>query len=164
MLRQYKDEPMPIYYLNGDPALTRAQTLALSHNARGRTEMGELHTHLMRNYPVAFASYKRQCHNGTVLAGGYYLWRDSMPNLLFMTVRASAVGATRLRYIQSVVMTLARDYRLDGITSLAIAPLSQPHEWGEIRQILDTWFSRIALPVLVYDSYQPGIQADEPLE
>jgi hypothetical protein len=155
---------MPIHYVNGDPSLTRAQTLAVSHNAKGRTEMGDFHTHLMRLYPTAFSSYTTRCRKGRVSTGEYDLWRDSTPRLMFLVVRDSAVSATRLRYIQSVAMALVRDYRLEGITSLAIAPLGQPHEWGEIKQVLETWLSRLPLPVIVYDCYQTGVRADEPLD
>jgi hypothetical protein len=155
---------MPVTYVSGDPALTRAQTLALGHNRKGRTELGRLETALMQRYPAAFSSYMRQCKKGRLNAGAYWLWRDSIPRLMFMTVRDSAVGATRLRYVQSIAMTLARDYRLEGLKSLAIAPLGNAYEWIEIMQVLETWLERTRLQIVIYQAYEPGVAADEAFE
>ncbi|GAB4511990.1 MAG: hypothetical protein OHK0046_10850 [Anaerolineae bacterium] len=154
---------MPIQFVSGDPTLTRAQTLAFSHNARGRIELGPLQTALARNYPAAFSSYTRRCRSGHITAGAYWIWRESTPMLAFLVVRESSVGATRLRHVQHIALTLARDYRLENIRSLAIAPLGTAGEETEIRKVLHTWFSRARFPVIVYETYQPGIQAEETL-
>lgn len=153
---------MPLYHVEGDPMLTRAQTLAFGHNAKGRTEMGDLETRLMRHYPTAFSTYTRQAKRGKRAVGSFYKWEDTQPQLLFLTVRASSVGATRLRYVQSILITIARDYRLYNLQSLAIAPLGNPYEYAEIRPLYDMWLRNIALPVVVYDAYQPDVLADEP--
>jgi hypothetical protein len=79
----------------------------------------------------------------------------------FMVVRESSVGATRLRHVQAVMLTLARDFRREGITNLAIAPLGNHYEWPEIKLVIDTWLGDLPLPVVVYDGYLPGVQADE---
>lgn len=152
---------MPIQFVTGDPTLTQAQALAFDHNAKGRTELGVLHTHLQRQYPAAFATFTRRARAGRITPGQHWIWRESRPLLAFLVVRESSVGATRLRYVQQVALTLARDYRLENITSLAVAPLGRPEEWPEIRKVLETWFGRAKFPVLVYESYEPGVQAAE---
>jgi len=152
---------MPLTYVSGDPLLTRAHVLAFSHNAKGRTELGDLHSRLLRAQPAAFSMYGRQARNGSAKPGTYWLWREATPRLMFMTVRDTAVGTTRLRYAQAVVIALARAYRVEGIQSVAITPLGQPHEWAEIKLILEQWLAPSKLPVVVYDVVQPGVQADE---
>ncbi|MFW5692364.1 MAG: hypothetical protein ACOCX3_03340 [Chloroflexota bacterium] len=152
---------MPIRFVDGDPTLTRAAVLAIDHNAGGRTEMGTLHTTLMRQQPAAFATYSKQTRQGRLQPGDYWLWHESYPALLFLVIRESSVGATRLRYIQSVALKLARDHRLISIASLALAPLGRPEEWPEIKKLLMTWFGPSSLPVIAYERYQPGFQADE---
>lgn len=154
---------MPLTYVAGDPTLTDAQVLAFGHNRRGRTELGDLETSLLRQNPTAFAMYRRQCKQERVKAGDYWMWRDAKPVLLFMVVRESSVGATRLRHVQSAVLKLARDYHRENIRSVAIAPLGIPSEWGEIKHILETWLGRLQLPVIVYDRYLPDVKADEAL-
>src|SRR5688572_5602376 len=119
-----------ITYVSGDPLLTDAQTLAFGYNARGRPEVTPLHTVLLDKFPPAFASFARQCRAGRVKPGQFWLWTESQPRLLFLAVRESPVGMTRIRYVESVALTLARDYPLYNLTSLALIPPGTPHEWA----------------------------------
>jgi hypothetical protein len=148
---------MPLTYTSGDPLLTRAQILCFGHNARARVEVGALPTRLLDLYPAAFATYRKQCLNRRIKPGAFWIWRESQPALGFLVIRESSVGATRVRFVESVVMTLARDYRLHGLTSLALAPLGDPLEWDALRPVVDHWLSRCPLPVVVYEQYIPGV-------
>lgn len=152
---------MPLTFLSGDPLLTEAQTLAFSHNAAGRIEHDRLHNTLMRRYPAAFSRYKRDCRKGKIHTGHYWLWREAQPYLMFLPVRETAVGATRLRYVQTAIVNIARDYRLERLESLALTNLGQPHEWDEIKMILTQWLGKSKLPVVVYEDYLPGEKAAE---
>lgn len=154
---------MPIQIVTGDPTLTQAQTLAIGNNRKGKTELGKLEARLADRYPAAFATYRRQARAERIHAGEYWIWRESKPYLAFFVVRDSAVGATRLRYVQNIAIAITRDYRYQGIQSLAIAPLSPPNEWGEIKKVLLRWFERSKLQVVLYDTYLPGDQAEEDL-
>lgn len=155
---------MPLKFVTGDPTLTHCQTLAIGHNRVGRIENTDLSNHLMQKFSVAYASYTRQCKNGKQSSGELFLWRESQPQLLFLTVRDSSVGATRLRHVQQCLLTLARDFSLHHISSLAIAPLGESDNWNDIRAMLVSYFEGRQLPVVVYESYQAGIQADETFE
>ena len=156
---------MPLRYVTGDPTLTGAQTLAIGHNARGQIEMNPVTVALRQRNPVAFSTYEQRCRKEQIQAGDYFIWRDSQPRLMFMAVRESAPGTTRLRHVQSVALSVARDFRLEGIKSLAIAPLFSSDNdqlaWREIKKVLEQWFSSSTLTVVVYDQVQQGIQADE---
>lgn len=151
---------MPLTYLQGDPLLTQAQFLLIGHNARGRTEVGRLETQLLHRWPAAFATFHKQCRSGRIKPGTFWVWRESKPQLMFAVVRASSVGATRSRYVESVALLLARDYKREGIRSLAIAPLGDSQEWPAFRPLLEYWLGRSALDVLVYDTYLPGVAAE----
>lgn len=152
---------MTIRYVTGDPLLTELQTLAFGHNARARTELGALETRLLQRYPAPFAAYQKSCRADRVKAGSLWTWRESRPQLLFMVVRDTSVGATRLRYVQNILLKIARDYRLEGIHSLAIARLGNDFEWREIKTLIDLWLRRCPISIVVYETYQPGVKADE---
>lgn len=152
---------MPVQYVSGDPLLTDCQTLAIGHNRIGRTEIDPLSTRLRQRFPVAYASYERRCKQNRQVSGDVYLWTQSSPQLLFLTVRDSGVGATRLRHVQSCLMNIARDYRLYNIASLAIAPIANQHEWADIKALFTTWLAKSELVVSVYESYQAGISTGE---
>ncbi len=151
---------MPLTYLSGDPLLTKQPILGFGYNAAGRTETSALASALLTRYPAAFASYGKLCRQDKIKPGMMWLWRETRPTLAFLVVRETPVGATRLRYVESVVMALARDYKIDNLRSLALAPLGADHEAEGIREVLDRWLAKSALPVLAYREYRPGIAAE----
>jgi hypothetical protein len=146
---------MPLTYVTGDPTQTDADALAFGYNLRARHETTPLQTALFRAHPAAFSAYRKQARQGRLTVGQPWIWRDSTPKLVFWIVRMSSVGATRLRYVQSCALKLARDYRLDGIQSLAIAPLGTQAEWPEIKLVLETWLAPSRLPVTIYEADLP---------
>jgi hypothetical protein len=157
---------MPITYVSGDPLLTHAQTLAFGHNAKGRSELGALETVLLNYYPAAFATYGKNCRSKRIKPGTLWTWRESLPNLAFLVVRETSVGATRPRFVEAAIMTLARDYRLYNLTSVAIAPLANNLEWMALKPVIDYWLRSSPLPVTVYERYVPGVavESDEKMD
>src|SRR4051794_26582257 len=151
---------MPLTYVSGDPLLTKQPMLAFGSNAAGRTETTPLTTALLTRYPAAFASYGKLCRQGRIQAGMTWFWYESKPALAFMVVRETPVGATRLRQVDAVIMALARDYRVNNIRGAAIAPLGAAHENEAIREVIDRWLAKSALPVIAYTDYQPGLAAE----
>lgn len=153
---------MPLHYVTGDPAFTNAHTLAIGYNAAGRTETGACEMRLMRQFPAGFADYTRDAKRGRHKTGSIHLWATSTPNLLFLTVRESAVGATRLRYVQTALTTLARDYTRHSITSLALAPLGSDYERDDLHILYERWLQSLPIPIAIYTTYEANIPADEP--
>lgn len=154
---------MPLTYVSGDPLLTQQQILVFGTNAKGRTEVSELATQLMQVYPPAFATFGKQCRSGRIKAGSLWLWRETQPVLGFMVVRESAVGATRLRHVEAVLLKLVRDYRLENIQSIAFAPIGTSEEWLTLRPVVDYWLSSAPFPCVVYERYLPGVAAETSL-
>ncbi|MFN8371506.1 MAG: hypothetical protein U0694_01315 [Anaerolineae bacterium] len=154
---------MSVIFVSGDPLLTSAQTLAFGYNAEGKTEVGALGIALLTRYPAAFSSFTRQSRSGKIKAGDYWIWRDSKPHLMFLAIRQTAVGAARLRFVESIMMTIARDHRLELLNSLAIAPLSDSSDWTAMKPLINHWLGNIGLPIVVYDHYRPGVRAEEKL-
>lgn len=152
---------MALRFVSGDPLLTGAQVLAFGTNAAGRTENTPLQMALLNRFPAAFATFGKACRANRIQTGTLWLWRETTPALGFMVVRETAVGATRLRYVESAVMTLARDYRLDNIRSVALAGLGRADEWAILKEPIVHWLSRSSLPVVVYADYVPGVKAEE---
>ena len=146
---------MAITYVQGDPLLTEAQVLAFDVNGQGRAELKPLQRQLYDRHPAAFATFGKQARQGRVKTGQMWLWRETQPQLGFMIVRASLVGATRLRYVEEIALTLARDYQRDNIQSIAIAPLGDSHEWPALLPVLAHWLDHVRLPCFIYDAVLP---------
>lgn len=152
---------MPTTLVSGDPLLTGAQALAFGHNARGRTEMGALQTMLLQRYPAAFSQQRKRAASGGLQAGDIHIYGDSTPLLVFLIVRASAVGATRYRHVQAAALHLARDYHYHGLHSVAIAPLGTDEEWPHLIPVLKQWFDPGSLQVWLYERYLPGVNGEK---
>lgn len=152
---------MPLLSVTGDPTLTQADALAFCHNARGQTELAPVTQALMQRYPVAFTTYGRRARQGQLKPGTFWVYGDVRPKLLFMVLKESAVGVPRLRYVQAVMLSFARDHARYAWRHLALAAPGTPEDWPEIQRILATWLAPSALPVIVYERYHPGIRADE---
>ena len=131
--------------------LTTAKTLAFGFNAQGRVEVSPLETRLYDAYPAAFAGFRKQCHGGRIKPGMLWLWPEVQQSLLFMVVRESSVGMTRVRYVENALMTMARDYPLYGLTSVALAPLGSGEEWELLRPVVRYWLEPSPLDVTIYD-------------
>ncbi len=155
---------MPVTYVSGDPLLTRAQVLAFGHNARARVEVTPLAMRLLDAYPPAFATYRKLCKSGRIKPGQFWMWRESLPRLAFFVVRESSVGATRMRFVETILLNLVRDYRLHGLTSLTLAPLGSDLEWLALKPIVDYWLRTCPLPIIVYEQYIPGVDAEVEIE
>lgn len=151
---------MSLTVARGDPLLTPLQALAFDFNALGRAEVTSLHTALLDRYPAAFATFGKEARANRLKTGQVWLWRESRPWLCFLIVRESSVGSTRLRYVEAAALMLARDYRLLGLTSLAIAPLSTAAEWPALREVLEQRLGSSALPVTIYERYLPGVAGE----
>lgn len=154
---------MTVVCVEGDPLLTRQHTLAFAHNARGRAETGPLEMRLHYAYPAAFAAYRKRCRGGRVDAGTLWLWRESRPALCFIAARETPVGAVRARYVEAALLLLARDHRLEGVRSLALAPLAPPAEWDALRPLFERWLAASALPCVLYARYLPGVDGEAAL-
>jgi hypothetical protein len=134
----------------GDPLSTTQQTLAFGHNALGRAEVTPFEARLYDLYPPAFATYRKLCRDGRLKPGMIWLWRESQPLLLFMVVRESPVGITRLRYVEGALLTLAREYPLYGIESLALVPLAPAIDWSGLEPVVSYWLQGLPLSVHLY--------------
>jgi hypothetical protein len=154
---------MPLMWVDGDPLRTQAQTLAVAWNAAGRAQVGPFDTDLLTRYPSAFASFaKRARHAATApRAGQYWLWRESLPQLLLLLVRDTPHGILRPRYVESALMLLARDYPLERLTTLAIAPLTDPHDPAAplYHTLIETWLQPLPLRTVGYH-YRAGVAGE----
>lgn len=151
---------MPLTFVTGDPFLTRAHALCFGINGAGRAETSPFHVMLNHRFPAAVASFSRQCKNGKIRPGMIWLWRENTPALGFVVVRETPFGASRLRYIESAAMMLARDYRAENLRSAALCALGTPDEWDEQRKVIIRWLEKSALPVTVYETFEAGIAAE----
>ena len=154
---------MPLITVSGDPLLTDCQVLAFGYNARGQSESRAEQIHLLQSFPAMFATFRRQSRKGKLKAGQVWQWNETTPNFAIWLVRESPSGATRIRYVQSIVMAFVRDYQLYNIQSMALIRPGTAIEYEEFEPILQQWLAPLPIPIVVYDGYEAGVKADEAL-
>lgn len=154
---------MPLITVSGDPLLTDCQVLAFGYNARGQSESRDEQIHLSQSFPAMFATFKRQARKGKFKAGDVWRWNETTPYFNIWIIRESPFGATRIRYVQSIVMSFVRDYQLYDIRSLALIRPGNIYEYEEFEPILQQWLAPLPIPIVVYNGYEVGVKADETL-
>ena len=154
---------MPLIRVSGDPVLTDCQVLAFGYNARGQSESRDEQIRLYQSYPAMFSLFRRQAHKGNIKSGTVWQWNETRPNFALWIIRESPFGATRIRYVQSIVMSFVRDYQLYNITSLALIRPGTDIEYEELYPILEQWLNPLPIPIVLYEAYEEGIKADEGL-
>ena len=154
---------MPLISVSGDPLLTACQVLAFGYNARGQSESRAEQIHLYQSYPAMFSLYRRQARKGKIKSGTVWQWNETTPNFALWIIRETPFGATRIRYVQSIVMSFVRDYQLYDIRSLALIRPGTPIEYQELYPILEQWLHPLPIPIVVYETYESGLKAEEGL-
>jgi len=154
---------MPILTVTGDPLLTRCQVLAFGYNTRGQSESRDEQIRLYQTFPAMFSVFKRQARKGKVKSGDIWRWNETTPNFHLWLIRESPFGATRIRYVQSIVINFVRDYQRYDIHSLALIRPGNIIEYEEFKPILYQWLDPLPIPIVIYETMAIGIQADETL-
>lgn len=154
---------MPLITVSGDPLLTDCQVIAFGYNARGQSESRDEQIRLYQTYPAMFSVFRRQARKGKIKSGTVWQWNETSPNFALWVTRESPFGATRIRYVQSIVMNFVRDYQLYDIRSLALIRPGTPIEYEELYPILEQWLNPLPIPIVLYETYEAGVKADESL-
>lgn len=153
---------MPVFYVQGDIFLSRAQVIAFGANASAASESTPYAADLADRYPAALAVFRKQVRAGRIAPGTVWLWRESLPGLGLLVVRERGGSATRIRYVEDAVQVIARDWPRLGLDRLALAALGDGLEWPILRPVLDYWLGKCGLPVVIYETAVPGLHAAEP--
>jgi len=153
---------MPFPLLIGDIFHTRAQTIALGIDASGRLGTTPLYTVLHDRYPVFISECRKRGRANLLVPGTIWIWREGTPWIVSLVVRETPQGATRLRYVESAMLALSKKAQHEAITSLALMRLGDDREWSHIMQVVETYLTRMRLPVTVYEEFKPGFRAEMP--
>lgn len=152
---------MSIPTVNGDIFHTRAQTVALAIDASGRLGTTPLYTALHDRYPVFVSEYHKRGRANLLVPGSMWIWREGTPWIVGLVVRETPQGATRLRYVESAMLNLLKNWQYEGITSLALMRLGDDQEWPHARQIVESYLAKMGLPATIYEAFKAGIRAEE---
>jgi hypothetical protein len=152
---------MPVSFCQGDIFLTQAQTVAVGVDALGRLGVSPLFAALGDRYPVFVSDCRRRGRSGGLVPGSIWVWREATPWLAGMVVRESPHSATRLRYVEAALLNLCKNWQREGLHSLALMQFVESDEWHAMQELVVRHLESLAMPVVVYERYRPGVVAAE---
>lgn len=151
---------MPVQFVTGDLFLTRAQTIGVGVAATGRLGTSDVGAAFGDRYPVFVGECLRRGRARTLTPGTVWIWREARPWLAALIVRETPQGATRLRYVESALLAIVRQWEDEQLHSLALLRLGDAGEWPQVRLLLEHTLAGFAARIIVYEDHQPGVDAE----
>ena len=155
---------MPIQYVTGDLFLSKAHTIAHGVNCEGKMGAG-VAVEFRRFFPDMYKEYRKLCHKNILKAGSYFLWKEGTPWVLNLATQSGKRGA-KIYYVENVLQCLAENCGHEGISSIALPRIASGLgglKWGTVKSIIDTHLGELSIPVVVYENYIQGLEAEEAL-
>ena len=139
--------------LIGDLFKSRAQTLVNTVNCVGVMGKG-VALQFKERFPEMFADYQARCKRGDVKLGKPYLFKRLItPWVLNFPTKDHWRSVSQLTDIVRGLEHLAENYRVWGITSLAVPPLGCGYgglEWRIVGPTIYRYMTRLDIPVELY--------------
>lgn len=108
-------------------------------------------------YPDLYPNYQHACATSVFARQGIYVYRhDDDRLILCMPTKRHWKFNSRLEWIDAALITIARDYKKYGITSLAIPAVGCGKgrmDWEDVYNLIKLHLHPIDLPVTVFLPY-----------
>lgn len=161
-----------IRYVSGDILLSKAQ--AIAHGVAPNDDFGQGLAHALReNLPAMYKDFRHFCHTQHPKSGGLWTWGGtggSRVVALFTQEGAHDHGAkpgkATAAHVNHALKALAKEVRQEHWTSVALPRLATGVgglDWSEVKPLLEHHLADLGIPVIVYETYRPGVAADEGL-
>ncbi|MDE2613857.1 MAG: macro domain-containing protein [Burkholderiales bacterium] len=163
--------------VQGDILLSRAEVIAHGIATHDPFDSG-LALALRERFPSMVKDYRHATHAGAPNTGEIWAWRGvaedgstrGIVNLLTQGMQSQDKGArpvkARLEDVNHVLRALAKHVQDKGIKSVALPRLATgvgALDWADVKPLIRQHLGGLGIPVLVYDVYRKGHQADEQL-
>lgn len=163
--------------VEGDILLSRAQVIAHGIAPQDHFDTG-LALALRERWPSMVRDYRHAIHGKPLAAGEAWLWRGvdadgstrGIVNLLTQDMlhggSSAKPGKASTENVSRSLKALAKLVADERITSLALPRLATGVgglEWSEVKPLVQRHLGELKIPVIVYEVYHKGQQADEGL-
>lgn len=163
--------------VEGDILLTKAQYIAHGIAPQDHFDTG-LALALRERWPSLVRDYRHAIHGKPLAAGEIWAWagvdadgsKRGIVNLLTQdmlgTGGAAKPGKATTENVSRALKALAKFVREEKVQSLALPRLATGVgglEWAQVEPLVQQHLGDLDIPVVVYDTYRAGVQADEKL-
>jgi O-acetyl-ADP-ribose deacetylase (regulator of RNase III) len=163
--------------VEGDILLSKAQFIAHGIAPQDHFDTG-LALALRERWPSMVRDYRHAIHGKPLASGETWAWRGvdadgstrGIVNLLTQDMLGSG-GAARpgkatTENVSRALKALAKFVREEKVQSLALPRLATGvggMEWAQVEPLVRQHLGDLDIPVVVYETYRAGVQADEQL-
>jgi O-acetyl-ADP-ribose deacetylase (regulator of RNase III) len=159
-----------IHEVSGDILLTKAQALAHGIAPNDPFDQG-LARALREQWPAMHKDYHHYANQTHPKPGELWIWGASGKRIFTLLTQEGGFehgarpGRATLGNVNHCLRRLRHELEKERITSLALPRLATgvgQLEWEEVRPLIDKHLGHLPLPIFVYTTYKPGVQAVEP--
>ncbi|TBU98637.1 macro domain-containing protein [Stutzerimonas kirkiae] len=166
-----------IHFVEGDILLSHAQVIAHGIAPHDHFDKG-LALELRQRWPSLVRDYRHWAHDNSPESGTLWAWSGvdadgsvrGIVNLLTQEDLhrgpAGKPGKASLENVSRCLKELAHHVQSEGIHSLALPRLATGVgglEWAEVRPLVEKHLGDLDIPVVVYEVFRQGVEAEEPL-
>lgn len=163
--------------VEGDILLTHAQVIAHGIATHDHFDSG-LALALRERWPSLVRDYRHATKSHALPAGSIWAWAGvdaegktrGIVNLLTQDMRgegpAAKPGKATLENVGHALKALAQHVQKEGIKSIALPCLATGVgglEWADVKPLIQQYLGGLGVPVIIYEVYHAGVQADEKL-
>ena len=161
-----------IYFVEGDILLTKAQALAHGVAPNDDFKSG-LASALRQEWPSLYSDLRHYYHSNHPKPGSLSVWGGvggkRVVNLYTQEPAPDHThahpGKAKLENVNHALRALAKTLHDEEIKSIALPRVATGVgglDWSDVKPLIETHLGALPVAVFVYETYKPGVSADEP--
>ena len=106
-----------------------------------------------RRYPKMFGVYYAMCFTGTFRIGDLFIYTENGKMIVNFPTKKHWRYPSRIEYIEAGLVQFAREYKQDGITSVAFPKLGCGYgglNWQDVKVLMEAALSHCDIPVYIH--------------
>jgi len=155
--------------VRGDILLSGAQAIAHGVAPHDHFNQG-LALALRERHPAMAKDFRHYCHQENPKAGHAWLWAGPERVIINLMTQDPAPdnkthpGKATTHNIIHALKELHRILETESISSIAVPKLATGVgglEWSEVEPLIESHLGDLKIPVIIYETYEPGVKAAE---
>lgn len=157
--------------VSGDILLSDAQAIAHGVAPHDHFNQG-LALALRDRFPVMAKDFRHYCHQNHPKAGGAWLWAGPEGVVINLMTQEAAPdersnpGKATAHNVDHALKELKKLIEKEKLSSIALPRLATGvggMAWSDVEALIEKHLGDLDIPVLVYETYQKGVKAQEKL-
>lgn len=159
-----------IYEVTGDILLSKAQAIAHGVAPNDHMEQG-LALALRERWPAMAKDFRHYANEHHPKPGTMWVWGGFNVRIFCLMTQdgehahGARPGSATVANVNHCLRHLQHELEKGEITSIALPRLATGVgglDWNQVRPLIQSHLGSLKIPVLVYNHYEPGVQATEP--